>query len=206
VSEQKVLIMYKDNNQLLEDDPSLTITIADKKSLFSLQKPKIIAMATRLCRALRLSSAELGISFVSAREIRELNLTYRQIDSSTDVLSFPQIHWCAPLRMDGPAPRSLMEREGFILEENSVVLGDVVISLENAEENALAIGQPLDRELAFLLIHGLLHLCGHDHQNPEEEAMMIAMQEVLLATLSAEGEEPLWRGCVQRKRQVQHAP
>jgi probable rRNA maturation factor len=202
--------LRKDLNKHLEDDLSVEITIVDNNSLFHLQKPKIIALAAALCRRLQLAPVELCLSFVDKDEIHELNKSYRQIDAPTDVLSFPQFNWKAAIRPErgdfarAESPRSLILADSPLIKGEELLLGDLVISLEIAEENAEAIGQALDREVCFLIIHGLLHLCGHDHQNPEEEAVMIAVQEYLLATLSPRAVEPLWKDCVQRKRQVKN--
>lgn len=96
----------------------------------------------------------LELHFASAEEIRELNQNYRQKDYVTDVLSFT---------MDPPA-----------------WLGQIVICLEKAEENAQEIGHSLEQEVQFLFVHGLLHCWGYDHETPEEEKEMLAMAYALL--------------------------
>jgi probable rRNA maturation factor len=79
-------------------------------------------------------------------------------------------------------------------------LGDLVISLPNAEQNAKAIGQPLDREVCFLIVHGLLHLCGHDHEAPVEERRMLDAQRRLMASLAKTRGGPLWTKSVTKRR------
>lgn len=113
--------------------------------------------------------AELSLSFVTNEEIRELNSEYRGVDRPTDVLSFPMI--------DGDAD------EGDIdMYSGAVVLGDIIISAEKAVEQAEAYGHSVERELAFLAVHSVLHLLGYDHErSPEEEKDMFERQEKILS-------------------------
>ncbi len=105
--------------------------------------------------------AEVSVTVCDNERIRELNLEYRGVDRETDVLSFPL----------------------FDEEENGVMpLGDIVISLEKAQAQAEEYGHPLERELAFLTAHSMLHLLGYDHEtSKEEEEDMFRRQEEILA-------------------------
>lgn len=103
-------------------------------------------------------------------QIRSLNRQFRGLDSPTDVLSF---------NIDELNPQS-----------GQKYLGDVVISLERAQEQAVAAAHPLTAELALLTVHGILHLCGYDHQQPVDEAQMWALQETILASLGIHLELP----------------
>ena len=104
---------------------------------------------------------EVSVTFTDNESIRELNREYRDIDRATDVLSFP------------------MDDEG----DNSV-LGDIVISLERAKEQAEEYGHSLSREISFLTVHSVLHLLGYDHETVEEdEKEMFAKQEDILNKL-----------------------
>ena len=92
---------------------------------------------------------------------------FRGIDRPTDVLSFPQLTF----------------EEGEIMDRNEkgeVVLGDIIISLERAREQAEEYGHSLKREIAFLTAHSMLHLLGYDHMEPEEEKEMFAKQKEIL--------------------------
>lgn len=102
-------------------------------------------------------AGELSIALVDDDYIRRLNHTYRNLDEPTDVLSFP------------------MDEEGL--------LGDVVISLERAEKQAADYGHSFQREVAFLLVHGILHLFGYDHDNDKEQRKMRDREEAILAGL-----------------------
>ncbi len=108
-----------------------------------------------------LQSAELSVLLTTDEEVRELNRTYRGIDRTTDVLSFPQ-------------------HEGEGADPNDPLLGDVVISMDAVERQALEYGHSLEREMAFLTVHGVLHLLGWDHQDPKDEERMMGKTEAIL--------------------------
>jgi probable rRNA maturation factor len=105
------------------------------------------------------AEGELSLVLVKDPEIRALKARWLGKDEATDVLSFPAGE--AP----GPGP---------------ALLGDVVISLDTARKVARLLGNPLDRELALYLAHGLLHLLGHDHQQPRQAARMRRAEDALL--------------------------
>jgi probable rRNA maturation factor len=160
-------------------------------------------MVRSLLTSLHFERAELCISLVDKAEIHALNKSFRHKDSPTDVLSFPQVSWRSPLSArHHTSPYACMAEGETSQLGDTIILGDLVIALDVAEANAENIGQSLDRELCFLIIHGLLHLCGHDHQQAEEETVMVAEQQHLLAELCSGGDPAPWDACVQRKRQV----
>ncbi|MBE3551665.1 MAG: rRNA maturation RNase YbeY [Kyrpidia tusciae] len=113
-------------------------------------------------------AAEVSVVLVDDERIRELNRDYRGVDRPTDVLSF-----------------AMREGEGEPVqtEEGRELLGDIVISVETAERQANQYGHSLRRELAFLAVHGFLHLLGYDHQSPEQERVMFGKQEEVLSAL-----------------------
>ena len=110
--------------------------------------------------------AEVSVLLVDDATIRELNSEYRGKDYATDVLSFPLEEETAegeePAVIGGPAER---------------MLGDIVISVETAQKQASEYGHSVERELAFLTIHGLLHLLGHDHEQGEDAAKVMRSEE-----------------------------
>lgn len=112
--------------------------------------------------------AEVSVTFCDNEYIRKLNGEFRDKDSATDVLSFPMYDFeeeeDLPLNPDG-----------------SVSLGDIVVSLERAAEQAKEIGNSFEREVAFLVIHSTLHLLGYDHERSEddEEAQCLAQREII---------------------------
>ena len=101
------------------------------------------------------NDVQLSVTFTDNEGIRAINKSYRSIDSATDVLSFPLVDF-----EGGEEPP---------MDEPLLPLGDIVISLERAREQALEFGHSYERELAFLTVHSMLHLLGYDHVNSEEE-------------------------------------
>ena len=169
----------------------IEINLAASLSQYTVDTAKIECLVKRALDRLRLPLIEIGVGFVNGDEIRKLNREFRNKDKITDVLSFPQVDFEAPVLVGEPPA----VEGGFAMPCQA--LGDIVISLEAAHGNAMDIGQGLDREVCFLLMHGILHLCGHDHQLPDEEASMIAQQNLLIESLDEEGGPPLWLKCVE---------
>lgn len=120
---------------------------------------------------------EVSISFVDNKEIQTLNKQYRNIDAPTDVLSFPMLEYGE----EGSDDEALSE-EDYIDAE--IPLGDIVISTEKAIEQSKEYGHSQEREIAFLLVHGMLHLLGYDHMNPEDEKIMFNKQDEILNALN----------------------
>ena len=113
--------------------------------------------------------AEISVTFVDNAKIAELNNEYRNKPMPTDVLSFP-------LGEDG-----VYDVDG---ENGCKMLGDIVISMERAVEQAELYGHPLQREVAFLTVHSMLHLLGYDHENGGMEAVrMREKEEAVLSKL-----------------------
>ena len=116
---------------------------------------------------------EMSLSIVSPEQIQELNKSFREVDKVTDVLSFPTC--------DNPTRGAItVVCEDVNPETDLVNIGDIVICLERAKEQAKEYGHSLKRELAFLSLHGLLHLLGYDHVEEEDEKQMIALQKEIL--------------------------
>ncbi len=106
--------------------------------------------------------AEVNVALVSDKRIKELNRDFRQIDRSTDVLSFP-----------------LGEGGVYDLnpESGAYMLGDIVLSLEHAVAQAEEFGHSFEREAAYLTVHSMLHLLGYDHINNEQEKKIMRGKE-----------------------------
>lgn len=122
-----------------------------------------------------LTSGEVALTFTDNEEIRVLNNEYRGIDAPTDVLSFA-------LHDDGVDELDIffeVDSEDAT-DPISDMLGDIVISVERAEEQRIEYGHSLEREIGFLFVHGFLHLLGYDHQDEASEAEMTAKQEAVL--------------------------
>jgi probable rRNA maturation factor len=111
--------------------------------------------------------SELSVTFVTSEKIRDINREYRNKDSVTDVISFA-------LEEMGEGE---MELVGLDMPR---VLGDIIISVARAHEQAEEYGHSFMRELGFLAVHGFLHLLGYDHMEAEEEKVMFSRQKEIL--------------------------
>lgn len=119
--------------------------------------------------------AQVCVTICDNEQIREINLEQREIDSATDVLSFPMLDFDE----DG---RVIVTE--YDMDDGYVILGDIVISMERAGEQAEEFGHSLKREVAFLTVHSMLHLLGYDHvTNEEDERVMFGKQEEILNLL-----------------------
>ena len=117
--------------------------------------------------------AEISFTITDNDGIREINRLYRDIDKATDVLSFPMLEF-----EDNETDAE------FETDNGLVMLGDIVISLEKAKEQAISLNHSLRREMAFLTAHSMLHLLGYDHVDDEEgERIMMEKQSHILDRL-----------------------
>lgn len=109
--------------------------------------------------------------------MRKINREHRQVDATTDILSFPMLEF-----KNGCLKRKLRDSDVEIGPDGSrtLFLGDLFLSPDRAVSQAEAYGHSLEREAAFLMVHGLLHLLGYDHQTPKQEAEMQALAESVL--------------------------
>ncbi len=120
-------------------------------------------------------TAHISVTFTDNEGIRALNKEYRDKDTATDVLSFPQYDFAAGETPDPDYPCEL---------------GDIVISLERAREQAKEIGHSFKKEVAFLSIHSVLHLLGYDHERSEkDEEDMCRRQREIVQRLNTRGQK-----------------
>lgn len=115
---------------------------------------------------------EISLYFTNNEEIHALNKAYRGIDRPTDVLSFA---------MDETVDEG--DSIAFSEEQETHLLGDIIISTEKSDAQSEEYGHSKEREVLFLFSHGMLHLLGYDHQTPEEESVMLGKQEAVLQQL-----------------------
>lgn len=113
-------------------------------------------------------NCEISVTIVDNDEIHAINLKHRGIDRATDVLSFPLIDF---------------EKENLPNDGSKIYLGDIIISIERAMEQAEEYGHSIDREIGFLTAHSMLHLLGYDHMVEDEEKVMFKKQEEILNNL-----------------------
>jgi probable rRNA maturation factor len=151
--------------------PSVGVELVDETGAASPGHRELVrAVALRALRAEGLEGEyEVTLTIVPDGRMRELNRDHRGIDSVTDVLSFPLTE------PDGA---------GFVLPPAEPThLGDVVVALAQARRQAADYGHSLERELAYLTAHGILHLLGYDHERETDRQRMRAREEEILADL-----------------------
>ena len=122
----------------------------------SVQQARFVRLAQHVLSAAGEPASELSVELIGDRRMRRLNRVYRKKDRTTDVLAF------AMRESENPC---------------QTLLGDVVISVPTALRQAREAGRPLDEEIAALLVHGVLHLCGYDHERSEQEAARMHRRE-----------------------------
>lgn len=151
----------------------IKVNITDKQKNFKLPTGTRLLVRKACIATLKTENfnfdAEVDVTFVDDKTIQEMNKEYRNIDASTDVLSFPL-------------------GENGVYDENPAtgakMLGDIVISIEHAVKQAELFGHGLDREIAFLTVHSMLHLLGYDHINGGlEQVRMREKEEDILTRL-----------------------
>ncbi len=124
--------------------------------------------------------AEVSLTLVDNNRIHEINKEFRDIDRPTDVLSFPMVEY------DDAGEFAFLEDEDdcFNPETGELMLGDIIISLDKVEEQAIAYGHSFTREYAFLIAHSMLHLMGYDHMTDDDASIMEAKQRAILDNLN----------------------
>lgn len=122
--------------------------------------------------------AEVNVLFTDDEGIREMNRQFRGIDRATDVLSFPMVDYEIPADFEHVEEQAEIY---FNLETGELMLGDIVISVDKVKEQAARYGHSQTRELAFLVAHSMLHLCGYDHMEEEERLTMEKKQSEILS-------------------------
>jgi len=152
----------------------MEILISDEKAFF--RNTELGAFRRAAKRALAAlgtdDNAELSITFIDDREMRGLNSQYRNLDRTTDVLSFPQGD--GEVGGEGGADSPL----------DGLLLGDVVISIDTAGRNARRYGVTLRNEVLRLIVHGTLHLLGYDHKRPAERVVMRAKEKEVMGVIT----------------------
>ena len=157
----------------MEKSEKIKVNIVNKQKAVKI--PTGLRMIIRRCCHATLvleqfdGAAEVEVSIVDNEQIREINAAHRQMDLVTDVLSFPLYDFHG-----GETP----------LGDGRVELGDIVLSLERAREQAAELGHSYEREAAFLCVHSVLHLLGYDHErSPEDEEIMCERQREIMKKL-----------------------
>ena len=122
--------------------------------------------------------AEVNVLFTDDAGIREINQEHRGIDRPTDVLSFPMVDYRQPADFSHVEETA---EDYFNPDTGELMLGDIVISLDQVRDQAVQYGHSESRELAFLTVHSMLHLFGYDHMEEAERLVMEDRQKRILA-------------------------
>lgn len=122
---------------------------------------------------------ELNVILSDNAAIQEINKEYRNIDAPTDVLSFPFIEYAEP----GDFSNVEDYDDNFHPETGELLFGDIIVSVEKVMSQAKEYGHTIERELAFLIAHSMLHLSGYDHMEDEERVIMEQKQSEILESL-----------------------
>lgn len=158
----------------------MPIIIQNRRQSPRIPTAQIKAMAVVICHGLHIQRPELSIVMTDDETIRQLNSAWRRKDKATDVLSFSQLEgegWQQVKRL-GDVPAGMP-------------LGDVIISMDTAARQANTAGHSLAMEIRRLLVHGILHLLGHDHVHGGRQARRMTQEETrLLALLRKELGKP----------------
>ena len=117
---------------------------------------------------------DVYITLTNNQEIHKINKEYRDVDRPTDVLSFPMYEREEIYKL----------KKGFDDDSIEKILGDIIVSIEKVKEQAIEYGHSFERELAYLVTHGMLHLLGYDHMLEEEQKVMREREEYILEKLN----------------------
>ena len=119
----------------------------------------------------------VSVTLTDDAAIREINRAHRDVDSATDVLSFPQVAYKPGEKLHDSLP---VLRQQYDVQTGAYELGDIVISLPRVQEQAAMYGHSFEREASYMMVHAVLHLMGYDHMEPEDKEDMRGMEEKAL--------------------------
>ncbi len=163
----------------------MTILINNEQDAFAVDEQSLERIAVDTLRLQNCcANVQIGITLVDDNTIQDLNRKYRNIDRATDVLSFPMIDYSGfeedPLLFWADSNRARLDTD---LLSGEILLGDIVLSIPTAIRNAALYGHRPEREIAYLTVHGMLHLLGYDHEREEDRQRMRSAEEEILSRL-----------------------
>jgi len=156
------------------------VLLQNRQRVVAVDRAWLGRTAGAVLAAARADAAELSLVLVSDRRMRALNRRYRNKDRTTDVLAFPLLERCLPKSSQLRKPQA---PSGGMSHTRPMLLGDVVISLPTAKRQAAALGHSLRAEVTRLLVHGVLHLLGYDHEVDDQASEMERLETTILAGL-----------------------
>ena len=172
IEAEKLILHFSDNSRTQESSKKLEKYL--KEGLIVLSK--FLFSKNLIVKNKKVQAVELSLTLCGDKRIRTLNRDYRGKDKATDVLSFP-VH--DSLRPEG--------EDDFFFFDKILNLGDIIISRDVAKKQAKEFQITYEQEILHLMVHGLLHLCGYDHEIDEsEEKIMFDLEEKLVAKIYKE--------------------
>lgn len=159
-------MLYTDNRQNKIDVTDEFIKEIEEVCVYALEKEEVI------------QKCQISLLFVNNEEIREINKETRNIDKVTDVLSFPMLDY-----PKGKVFKDVYKDKKFdvmYMDQDELVLGDMVLSLERAMEQSEEYNHSFKREVCYLIVHSILHLLGYDHMEDDEKKIMRSREEEIL--------------------------
>lgn len=159
-------MLYTDNRQNQIDVTEEFIKELEEVCINTLEKEEVR------------QKCQISLLFVNNEEIREINKETRNIDKATDVLSFPMLDY-----PKGKVFKDVYKDKKFdimYMDQDELVLGDMVLSLERAVEQSIEYNHSFKREVCYLVVHSILHLLGYDHMEGEEKKIMRSREEEIL--------------------------
>lgn len=171
-----MIIIYGDEHGHLTDEMTALLDTAAEKVVRDELSPLLSCDDMALAETGEIP-LEVGVTIVSAQEIREINRDMRNVDAVTDVLSFPQYEDKYEVIEALQNADDDVDDQG---EQRNIPLGDVVICWTRVEEQAQEYGHSWERELAYLFVHSMLHLLGYDHMEEDEKRIMRRHEEVIM--------------------------
>jgi probable rRNA maturation factor len=175
------------------DTKNNSIHVSNQTSAFTVNEMSVRTICRAIMTELGVGTFHLSVNFIPEDEVQSLNKKYREKNYATDVLSFPQSEFSHALT------HMLPHKPSSPSKSMPSLLGDLAICPSVAEQNARSIGHGLDRESAFLLLHGILHLCGHDHEELGEEEVMTNEQRYFMNFFESQHAIPLWKRCLVKR-------
>ena len=165
--------------------PGISIQVLDDFADLVNEVDLTEAVAAALVAGSAEDDANVSVVIADDELVRELNDTHRGLDEHTDVLAFSFTH---EGDYYGEECQEVAVDQVFVLPPGeSEPLGEVIVSYPQAQRQAATAGHSVEKELTVLLIHGTLHLLGHDHMEPDDEAIMKPLEEKALAAIQPSG-------------------
>jgi len=171
---------------MTKEETEMTLFIDNRQDIYETSHVEDIIKEV-IYKAFEISNinynCQVSVTLVDNEQIREINKTYRNIDLPTDVLSFPLISYDEGKHLDDLFEEEVKNIEVVDIDTGELVVGDIIISLEKAYSQSQEYGHSYEREIAYLAVHGMLHLMGYDHERESDKVVMRQKEEEILSLI-----------------------